>query len=549
MNRGLKDLFGTTTKKLKDSGLQFGAQDLGDILAGELEADYYNTIQTTKKKLYGLSKKKSTKDELIDVDTAAADEITRIFDYMSTAVNESVSSLGLMTEKSLNDFAISIGKVSFKDLSGEEIQSELEAIFSQQADLMAEYLMPQISMYQQMGEGAFETLTRVAQQQAVFNDAMDNMGLSMAGVSSIMAIDMAQSIAEMMGGFEKFTEAASGYIDKFFDDSEKFGMLQNSLAEAFGSLNVEMPGSIAGFRSLVEGIDRTTIEGQRLFASLLEISPAFAEYVEQIDKAGQSIVDSSYAALQRSVNAEKSIIADQVAILNSALSASKSTFSALQSSLNGMAVSSDRTLAISRRNAQAQLGGFLESARAGALPSAEDLRGALEVIGRPSQVLFTSFEDFALDAARTAATIKELQDITGEQISSEERALQELKDQSSYLDEMVTFAKEQIEILNGVDNSVISLVDAMNNFASTIGVQLPTIQQLTPEQLSSMNTRTSESVAEKIEAVSVKQQQDFKKHSEIMEGTQIAIVENSLAIRKLIEKFDKIGMPKTRDDA
>ncbi len=291
LNKALGDLFGKTTKKLKDTGLIFGGQTLGDIFAGELEADYYNTIETTKKKLFGLSKKTSTKDQLVSLDTEAASEITRIFSFIGDAVTGSLGVLGIDAEKSISDFAISIGKVSFKDLSGEEIQSELEAIFSQQADLVAAFMLPQISEYQRMGEGAFETLTRVAQEQAIFNDYMDNMGLSMEGISSIMAIDMAQSIATMIGGFENFADKAAQYVDKFFSEEEKFAMLQGSLSGVFSSLGVSMPDSIAGFRSIMEGIDRTTESGQRLFAALLEISPSFSEYADQIKEQKENEIE------------------------------------------------------------------------------------------------------------------------------------------------------------------------------------------------------------------------------------------------------------------
>lgn len=284
-------VFGSTKKKLKDTGLLFGDQSLGEIFSGQLEADYYNTIETTKKKLFGLSKKTKTKDELTDVDSAAAEEITSIFSFIGDAVTGSISSLGLQSEKSLSDFVLSIGKISFKDLSGEEIQKELEAVFSQQADLIAEFMLPQISKYQQMGEGAFETLTRVAKEQAIFNDYMDKMGLSMQGVSSLMAIDMAQSIAAMMGGFDNFVDAAGEYVDRFFTEEEKFNMLQDSLSETFAALGVTLPTTTDGFRKLVEEANKAG--DTKLFAALLEINPAVADYIEGLDKMNEATQEAA----------------------------------------------------------------------------------------------------------------------------------------------------------------------------------------------------------------------------------------------------------------
>lgn len=274
-------------------------------------------------------------------------QISDIFEFINDSINSATGALEIAQANPAWAFLTDIGKVSFQDMSGEEIQAELNAIFSQQADLITEFVVPSMKEYQQMGEGLFETLTRVAKEQAIFNDYMDKMGLSMAGVSSLMAIDMAQSIAGLMGGFENFTDKASEYVDKFFTDEEKFGMLQKSLTETFGALNVSMPDSLMGFRSLVEGIDRTTIEGQRLFASLLEISPAFADYVEQMDEmksatedmassaadAANKIAQSAFNMMQSAINAEKKRIQDIVSGAGSAKSALDKAVAAEKSTL------------------------------------------------------------------------------------------------------------------------------------------------------------------------------------------------------------------------
>lgn len=245
--------------------------------------------QTMSEGLYiGGSQKKHT--EMRAALSPLQSQISSIFSFMTDTLSSGVESLGLEFERSISDYWVNIGKVSFKDMSAQEIEQELSAIFSQQADLITEFVVPAMKEYQQMGEGLFETLTRVSKEQAIFNDYMDAMGLSMQGVSSLMAIDMAQSIADMMGGFDNFTDKASSYVDKFFTDAEKFDMLQQSLSGTFDALGVAMPTTIEGFRDLVEGVDRTTTEGQRLFAALLEINPSFAEFAEQLEDANSGVI-------------------------------------------------------------------------------------------------------------------------------------------------------------------------------------------------------------------------------------------------------------------
>jgi len=300
-NKFLGGLFGTTTKKLLDTGLQIGAQELGDIMAGDFDAFYYNTVKTTKKKLFGLSKKTSTKDELTGADSSLTEQFTQIFEYLGGAVGESLNILGIDAANAIENFQVNIGKISFKDLSGDEIQAELEAIFGEQADLLATYVLPQIEEYQRMGEGAFETLTRVSKEQAIFNDALENMGVNLGSMSSLMRLDVAQSIIDLMGGLEEFSSKTSAYFEKFFSEDEKIKMLGDSLNEAFSSIGETVPATHAAFRSIIEGIDYTSESGQALFASLMELSPALDQYIKATEKAAEA----QATAAQKTLEAEK----------------------------------------------------------------------------------------------------------------------------------------------------------------------------------------------------------------------------------------------------
>jgi hypothetical protein len=277
-------VLGTTTKKLVDTGLQIGSQELGDIMAGDFEAFYYNTIKTTKKKLFGLSKKTSTRDELTGADAGLSDQLSDIFIYLGSAVSGSLDVLGVDAANAIEAFQVNIGKISFKDLSGDEIQAELEAIFGAQADLLASYVLPQIEEYQRMGEGAFETLMRVSKEQAVFDDALEKMGVSLSGLSGLIRLDVAQSIIDLMGGLEEFSSKTSTYFEKFFREDEKIKMLGDSLKEAFGSIGQSVPATREAFRAIVEGIDYTSESGQYLFASLMELAPSLDQYISAIEK-------------------------------------------------------------------------------------------------------------------------------------------------------------------------------------------------------------------------------------------------------------------------
>jgi tape measure domain-containing protein len=305
--------FSTTKKTLLDSGITFLSQTLGDILdSGDVQANLYNTIKTTKKKFWGLSSSTKTSIEYSDLDSAISQQMAAIFGFVGESIVSAADLLGFSSAANkLDSFKINLPQISFKDLSGEEIQKELEAIFSQQADLIATYLIPSITNYQQIGEGAYETLLRVAQEQAVFNDHLERTGVVLNGLSNIDLIDVSQNIISLMGGLDAFKDASNTFFTEFFSEQEQFAYLQKSLSDVLATMNLSLPESKDGFKDLVQGIDITTAEGQSLYATLLQVSGAAAEYYDQLEQQTGVLQDNSKLLAQRA--AFESDIADALA--------------------------------------------------------------------------------------------------------------------------------------------------------------------------------------------------------------------------------------------
>jgi len=442
-NGGITQLaIGVSTSALADQKyLQFADTHLGVALeSGQLE--------TT-----GIRKQDfRTRERLAPFQS----EMVDIFNYIGESVSEATKSLGLSAQESINSFYLQIGKVSFEGLSGEEIQQELSAIFSQQADLITGHLVPAMKEYQQMGEGLFETLTRVAQEQAIFNDYMRNMGLSMEGVSSIMAIDMAQSIAEMMGGFENFADKAATYIDKFFTDSEKFDMLQQSLSGTFAALGVSMPTTIEGFRDLVEGIDRTTTEGQRLFAALLEINPSFAEFAEQLADANNNVLqeridlenqlkqltqteNEKRAEQLASIDESNRAIQEQIYALQDQAAATRESEAAAKSAAAEMQAIANQRYSLETKLLQAE--GNTEELRARELEKLDESNRALQL-----QIWALEDQKVAANEAAKAADEKAKAD--------QEIYEQAQRSQEQALDDARRAADEQRKLAQGVHDSI-----------------------------------------------------------------------------------------------
>lgn len=312
-------LFGSVERELVDYGISFDTQSLAQVLAnGILQASYYNVIEVTEDYLWGLISDTDTETEYSEVEDAILRQFGQIFGFIGDSVLRAIESLGLSMSGSLESFVIDLGEISFEGMSGDEIQSELEAIFSQQADLIVEHLIPSMANYQQMGEGLFETLIRVANEQAQFNSAIERMGFNLSELSAIMRVDIAQAIIEMMGGLEKFSDATSTYFNEFYSETEQMEALGGQLNRAFEELGLQLPTTRDGFRALVDSLDITTEYGQRMFAALMELAPWMAEYIDMLHEQGLSVQALSEGAIsalddvRNAISAEKELARERL---------------------------------------------------------------------------------------------------------------------------------------------------------------------------------------------------------------------------------------------
>jgi uncharacterized coiled-coil protein SlyX len=149
--------------------------------------------------------------------------------------------------------------------------------------------------------------------------------------------------------------------------------------------------------------------------------------------------------------------------------------------------------------------------------------------------------------------ISELRDVTGEQVTAEETMIAELEAQSSYLESLAGWAKDQLDIMRGVDISISSVADALNMFVSATGSGYPTVEQLAMLQnVAAINAGANNAATAAIETMtqsSASNKQQIKELGDYLRASQLSISDNTNQIKKLLEKFDAIGMPPVREDA
>ena len=278
----LGGLFGTKTT-IKQSGLYGGAQSIEDILNGGFDASYYSVINR-KKKAFGVTYSNKTQTKYSEADPLLENQFTLILRQFNDAIVAAAGPLGYATDeiqKRLNGFVLSLGKIDLKGLTGAEIQEKLNAVFGAAADQMAVAAFGGLERFQKVGEGMFETLVRVASTVESVTASLQMLGTATGALS----IDMKMALADQFDSVGDFTNAISGYFEAYFTKEEQAAARTAQFADVFQSLGMAMPSTLAAFRALVEAQDLTTAAGQAIYATLLQLAPAFADLQAAMNNA------------------------------------------------------------------------------------------------------------------------------------------------------------------------------------------------------------------------------------------------------------------------
>lgn len=278
----LKGLFGTKTTVI-GSGLFADAQSIGSILSGGFDAQYYSDVQK-KKKFLGLTTSNKFSTQYSAADAALENQFTLILRSFNDAIAAAAVPLGESTEAiqaRLRSFVVNIGKIDLQGLTGAQIEERLNAVFGAAADNMARAAFPMIQQFQQVGEGAFETLVRVASTLEAVGSTLDLLGQSATG----MGIAAKLGLADQFESVSALTSAVDSYFTAFYTREEQAAARTAQMGKVFESLGMTMPATLAGFRELVEAQNLTTAAGQAAYATLLKLAPAFADLQAAMDGA------------------------------------------------------------------------------------------------------------------------------------------------------------------------------------------------------------------------------------------------------------------------
>lgn len=526
---GINRLFGHKAKEVTKEGIR--GTITGDGTAGESYSEWL------KKGGVFRSDKRGT-----DTNTLTSDMVNSFTSGLNTLKASSTafaSNLGVSAE-ALTNYSKTFDITLTKDAAANE--KAVTEFFVEMGDDMAKKLVPNIMEFAKQGETASGVLERLSATFDVTKNLANALGksvLQMFGKDGLDSAAIRTKLVDLSGGVDALAQKTTAYMTAIYTDAQKLAPVQKALSDAMSSLGLSSITTKEQFKAVVDGLNLTSEADIKLFNSLMELAPAFAEVTDaaknaadKLKEANKEIMDKAMGgaenaldALSRAIDNEKDSIDKKFeAAIDSVKRASeaaidaaekqreatekqrdaiKTILSNIEAAMKSTEVESFALTKVRRAEAQAYLATAAIQARSGgSVTNMTGLTRSLENIAKPSEDLFSSFEEYARDQAfaanniqslnssakaelnyaeltidRLNATIDTIQKSTDAQIA----ALEKTRDtEKEALDNILTNAQEQLDALKGIDNSIKGVIDALEGYNSAMaGVKATEIQQKT----------------------------------------------------------------------
>jgi tape measure domain-containing protein len=369
--------------------------------------------------------------------------------------------------------------------------------FSGLSDEIATRLVPNLADFEKSGETLSATLQRLAgdfqstDQVAQLIGKTAEQAFGAAGIESAKA---REQLIDLAGGVSTLTSEAQSYAQNYLTDAQRLVPVQKALDAAMASLGLSSVQTRDQFKEVVDSLDLTTESGAREFSSLMALADAFAQVHPQVDAVAEAAkkaadeaakaaaalqgvkdaasvllgdVDNAYSALEKVAAREKDAVQASISVHTASVTKLQNLAQALSGTLTSIQSPDQKLMA--RTAGQAQIRAALAIARAGGpLPDADSLKDALSAVQQDATSKFGTYNDYLRDLYQTQNDIAALGDLTDDQLSVEQKTLDALQDQLTSIDDLLSNAEQQIDILKGIDTNGLTLVEAMQALTSAI---------------------------------------------------------------------------------
>jgi hypothetical protein len=296
----LPGLFGGShTTNVTGSGLRVGA--------GGYTVNPYTTTTTDHSGVLGVGGRTSS-DVIIGQNNAEIANMLSgphgFFTNLRSSMVEAIKILGGDVDAALK-YSFAAFDINLVGLTGDQITEKINADLSSVADNMASSLLGRlVTLYQNVGEGAFETISRLAVNLSTVTSILDMTGQRINTVGTIIreanggfytetaaeaSIRLSESLIELAGGLDALTEASSTYYDKFFTDAEKQADRYKVLGESLGY----KPTTREDYRKQVEGLDLSTESGQKQYVLFMQFAGVASDFFDVIEEGMPKLLSAT----------------------------------------------------------------------------------------------------------------------------------------------------------------------------------------------------------------------------------------------------------------
>ncbi len=277
------DIFGILggSSKITDEGIIIFAGALQELLEG-VAVGAYQEVQS-RSWAFGST---HTEEGISDVSEQFATQFDLVIQSIMDTVRAGAEALGILPaefEAALAAYQIEETRISLQDLSAEEQQAELEAVFSSIFDGLAGSVVPFIEQFQQVGEGLGETLIRIATEVQVFQESVRQLGYAFTETDPERVAQIADGLIQAAGGIEEFISGMQSFVQNFSSDGYQFQVAATALASALGQVGLSIPATRDEMFALMQSLDVTTAAGQEQVATLLRLSDVADQYYSMLE--------------------------------------------------------------------------------------------------------------------------------------------------------------------------------------------------------------------------------------------------------------------------
>ena len=505
----VSSIFGGKTSVI-DTGIVTSQASLGNLEKSGISVSSY--VDTKKSGGWFSSDKYRT--ALTGLGAETDNQFTKIILGLRDTIVAASDTLGMGGDafaNKLNTFVVNLGKISLKDLKGDELQKALEAAFSKLGDDMAKFGVGGLEKYQQVGEGYLETLARVANNYMQVSDVLAVLGKSFH-VTGLGAVALSEDLINAAGDLDALTSGTGFFVDNFLTEAERMAPITKSVNDAMGKLGLAGVTTMDGFKAAVLTAADGAAQGQtgaaQLYASLLALAEPFktaADYAADLAAATGKVAvaaksasevaseredllqqlnevtrsETQLLATQRDgladvnralfdqVQAAKAVVSakdelskayeTESAAARSALDKSKSWVSTLNGLNASMALGAQSTLTPEQKyaEARAQFEKTLAEANAGDATAQSGLSAAEQAFLTASQVVNASDARYAADYARVVEANKEALKWAAAQVDVQQASLDALN--------------AQVSGLISINDSVLTVAQAIGRLQAAMG--------------------------------------------------------------------------------